>query len=106
MKMTLDDLQEKARVATREALRMYPRISDALWSEVVLGSGFEGNKAVFDLYVPRARPDEAIVLLKVCVDRDTGVVDRVTVFEEAIRQAEEFVKLPKPSLDESLNTIA
>ena len=70
----LDELQEIARVATRSALESYEPIP-AEWSKnLTLGTLFDGDDRVFELYVAAERPKDAIVLASARVNRITRSV--------------------------------
>src|SRR4051812_11367570 len=47
----LDELQEIARVATRTALEGYEPISEEWKKNLTLGTFFEGDERIFELYV-------------------------------------------------------
>ena len=82
----LDKFQEIARNATRDELRNlgYPSAMwDELWPSLVLGTGWEGEHVTFELYVPRARPEEADVVSEARVHTKTGAVT-VRIHRETI----------------------
>lgn len=68
---SLEDLQEIARVATREALLGFPEVRRLL-PELVLGILFDGDDRIFELYIPGDRPEDACVISRVRVDSHTG----------------------------------
>lgn len=70
----LDDLQEIARVATRAALKAYEPIPPEWEKRLTLGTLFEGDDRVFELYVAGERPRDAIVLTSARVNRLTQSV--------------------------------
>lgn len=74
----LDDLQELARVATRAELERYEPIPEEWKSVLTLGTFFDGDDRIFELYVARERPADAIVLTSARVNRNTRDVS-VTV---------------------------
>lgn len=65
----LDVLQELARVATRSALERYEPISEEWKRTLTLGTLFDGDDRVFQLYVAKERPADAIVLASARVNR-------------------------------------
>ncbi len=66
----LDELQEIARVATREALEEY--IFPEEWKmNLTLGTFFDGDDRIFELYVAADRPADAIVISTARVNRKT-----------------------------------
>jgi hypothetical protein len=70
----LDELQEIARVATRAALEAYEPIPPEWEKNLTLGTLFEGDDRVFELYVAGERPRDAIVLTSARVNRLTRSV--------------------------------
>lgn len=74
----LDVLQEVARAATRAALMRYEDIRPEWKEALALGTLFEGDWRIFELYVPGERPADAIVLTSARVHRLTREV-QVTV---------------------------
>lgn len=76
----LEELEEIARVKTREALVEYERLSDEAKNKLVLGIGFAGDERIFQLYVPGERPEEAVVVTRVPVNSITGEASDVEVF--------------------------
>ena len=82
----LDELQELARVATRAELARYEPIPEE-WARVLtLGTFFDGEDRIFELYVAGARPADAIVLTSARVNRNTRAVS-VTVTNLRQRQS-------------------
>ena len=74
----LDVLEEVPRVATREALKDYEAPRPEWKDDLVLGTLFDGDWRVFELYVPGQRPSDAIVIASARVHRMTREVS-VTV---------------------------
>jgi hypothetical protein len=70
----LDELQELARVATRAELEQYEPIPDEWKTALTLGTFFDGDDRIFELYVPRERPADAVVLTSARVNRVTREV--------------------------------
>ena len=70
----LDLLQEVARVATREALKRYEEPPPEWKEGLVLGTLFDGDWRVFELYVPGEHPRDAIVIASTKVHRHTREV--------------------------------
>ena len=81
-KIPLASLQEAARLATRTALEPFGRIPDDV--ELTLGTHWEEDEVVFELYVAKDRPTDAVVLTEARVNQYDGRVRSVRVFEEAI----------------------
>jgi hypothetical protein len=77
MSQELDQLQEIARVATRRALEGYV-LPESWRTHLTLGTGFQGDERVFELYVAGERPEDAIVIASATVNRKTLAV-QVTV---------------------------
>ena len=74
MSKELDELQEIARLATREALKPY--VIPAHWeNELVLGCLFDGDHRIFELYVPGERPEDAVVISAARIHCKTRQVD-------------------------------
>ncbi|AFY38604.1 hypothetical protein Lepto7376_2317 [[Leptolyngbya] sp. PCC 7376] len=69
----LDELQEIARIATRKALEDY-EFPETWQDSLVLGVFFEDNARIFELYIPRERPEEAIVISSARVNCQTKAV--------------------------------
>ena len=75
----LDQLQEIARVATRAELEQFEPIPDEWKATLTLGTFFDGDDRIFELYVARERPSDAIVLTSARVNRlSKAVVVTVT----------------------------
>jgi len=70
----LDDLREIARAATRSELENYEPISKEWSDKLALGTLFDGDDRVFELYVPGERPHGAIVITSARVNRHTKAV--------------------------------
>ena len=71
----LEALQELARVATREALKEYEPVPEEWRENLTLGTYFEGDVRVFELYVAQEKPANAIVISSARVDRKTKAVE-------------------------------
>ena len=69
--LSLDEAQEIAKLLNREALKTH-KIEDELWSQVVLSSGLEGDTAIFELYIPGERPEDARLISQAVINRYTG----------------------------------
>ncbi|HEY0845605.1 MAG TPA: hypothetical protein VGE12_09560 [Noviherbaspirillum sp.] len=74
----LDELQELARVATREALEAYEPLPDEWKEHLTLGTFFEGDDRIFELYVAAEQPANAVVISSARINRKTRSVS-VTV---------------------------
>jgi hypothetical protein len=70
-RMTLSQMEPIAREATRQALRDKD-IPESLWDQMTLGSGYEDAYGVFELYVPGPKPQDAKLVSRTKVHRDTG----------------------------------
>lgn len=81
MVMTLDELQDRARLMTREALKPHPPFPPELDRELTLGVMFDGPFRIFELYVAGEKPSDAIVLTRARLDSRTGE-GSVEVFPE------------------------
>ncbi len=82
----LDELQELARIATRAELARYEPIPEEWARELTLGTFFDGEDRIFELYVAGLRPADAIVLTSARVNRTTRAVS-VTVTNLRERQS-------------------
>lgn len=65
----LDELREIARLATRKALEDYEPFPKEWEKDLTLGTFFDGDDRVFELYVARERPADAIVISSARVNR-------------------------------------
>ncbi|WP_141134352.1 hypothetical protein [Jannaschia aquimarina] len=74
----LEEFKEIARAATKEALRSY-HISEKVRASLVLGTTFERDTIVFELYIPADRPENGRVVSEARVSKETGEVS-VLVF--------------------------
>lgn len=74
----LDQLQEIARVATREALEEYEQIPKEWEANLTLGTFFDGDDRIFELYVATDKPRDAIVISSARVNRKSRSV-QVTI---------------------------
>jgi len=70
-RLKLDELCERARLLTYETLKEY-EIPDDLRTEIALGIGFDGDDRIFELYIPRTRPEDAIVISSARINSYTG----------------------------------
>lgn len=84
-KIPLPTLQEAARLATRTALEPCERIPDGV--ELKLGTFWEQDEVVCELYIAKDRPKDAVILTEARVNRHGGQVRSVRVFEEAMATA-------------------
>ncbi|MBI9077468.1 MAG: hypothetical protein JEZ02_18825 [Desulfatibacillum sp.] len=69
---TLQELREKARIFTKEALRSFEPIPENQRKDLVLGTGFDGDDRIFELYFPGERPEDAVIITRVKLNADTG----------------------------------
>ncbi|MBC3930398.1 hypothetical protein [Undibacterium curvum] len=65
----VDELQEIARIATRVALEEYERIPVEWDKNLTLGTYFDGDDKIFELYIAAERPSEAVVISSARVNR-------------------------------------
>lgn len=65
----LDELREIARLATRKALEEYEPFPKEWEKDLTLGTFFDGEDRIFELYIARERPDDAIVISAARVNR-------------------------------------
>lgn len=79
-KRSLDELRETARAATRSALENYERVPDDARNLLTLGTRFDGDDRIFELYIPGELPQDAVILTRVRVNAITGEVGPVEVF--------------------------
>nr|WP_311465430.1 hypothetical protein [uncultured Ottowia sp.] len=77
-KLSLKEMEPIAREATRSALKNYVWEKEKM-KNLTLGSGFEGDFGIFELYLAGKRPEDAVVLTETLVNRLTGEVS-VKVF--------------------------
>ena len=75
---TLDELQELARDATRKALEEYEAIPEEWEKNLTLGTFFEDEDRIFELYIAADRPSDAIVISSARVNRKDKSV-RITI---------------------------
>lgn len=73
----LDELQEIARIATRAALEEYERIPAEWEKNLTLGTFFDGDDRIFELYVAGERPSDAVVVSSARVSSKTKSVSVV-----------------------------
>jgi len=81
----LDELQEIARVATRKELENYERISPEWEKNLTLGTFFDGDDRIFELYIAAERPENAVVISSARVNRKTKNV--AVVISNLVRKA-------------------
>lgn len=82
-KIPTDELEEKARLLTKEALRNHPPIPDDLREHLTLGMSAEGKFRTFSLYIAAERPEDAITVTQISLDSETGEASAVEVFPSA-----------------------
>jgi hypothetical protein len=71
----LSELEEVAHIATFEALESYEPIPEAWRSNLTLGTFFENDIRIFQLYVAGARPQDTITISSARVHRQTKAVE-------------------------------
>ena len=84
-KMPLAELQEAARVATQIALTSRPPLPEGLRSSIALGTRWDADAVVFELYIPKERPADAIVLAEARMNAYDGSVEAIVVHDDAWR---------------------
>lgn len=77
----LQELEETAKEATRQALASYT-VPESIHDQLVLGVFIEGKHAIFELYVPGKRPEDARIITRAQISRFSGEVVSVEVFLE------------------------
>lgn len=75
MSKELDELQEIARLATYEALKDFEPVPNEWKANLTLGTFFDGDYRVFELYVAADRPADATVISSARVHRKTKAVE-------------------------------
>ncbi|MCD9116906.1 hypothetical protein [Pseudomonas bijieensis] len=87
----LDELKELARLATYEALKGYEPLPEEWEKNLTLGTFFDDEHRVFELYVASEKPEDTIVISSARVNRLTKSV-HVTVsnLAEKTPQSEVF----------------
>ena len=70
--MKLDELRSLAMEMSRRALENYPPLPPALKGQLTLGTFFEPTETIFELYLPGETPSDAIVLVRVTMDKRTS----------------------------------
>lgn len=83
MKISTDELEEKARLLTKEALRHHAPIPDDLRARLTLGMSAEGKLRTFSLYIAGEKPEDAITVTQVSLNSETGEASAVEVFPSA-----------------------
>ncbi|PHV05829.1 hypothetical protein CSQ96_19160 [Janthinobacterium sp. BJB412] len=73
----LIELEHIARVATFAALESYEPVPEAWRTNLTLGTVVENDFRTFELYVPGARPQDAITISSARVHRETKDVEVV-----------------------------
>jgi hypothetical protein len=87
----LNELQERARVMTDDAMRGLPPIPEAYRHDLVLGMRAEGHLRIFEMYMPGKRPEDALILTCARLDERTGE-GTVQVYPERWTQPHESRK--------------
>lgn len=70
MSKELDELEEIARVATQKALKNYI-LPDEYKDNLVLGTQFDGDNRIFELYIPGVKPTDALIITTATVNKNT-----------------------------------
>ena len=70
----LDELQEIARIATRTALESYEPMPEEWGKNLTLGTFFEGDERIFELYIAAEKPADAVVISTARVNRKSKKV--------------------------------
>lgn len=84
-KVPLAELQEAARVATQIALASRDPLPEVLRSSIALGTRWDEETVVFELYIPKERATDAIVLTEARMNAYDGRVEAITVHDVAWR---------------------
>ncbi len=77
MSRELEELQEIARLATCKALESYDPIPQAWRDKLTIGTFFDGDYRIFELYVPGEKPSDAIIVSSARVNRNDRSVEVV-----------------------------
>ncbi len=77
-KYTLDELTNVARTATLQALSEYT-VPESMKIDLVAGVIFGDEHYVFELYVPKERPEDALIISRAFANRVTGEIDKVEI---------------------------
>jgi hypothetical protein len=83
-RIPLDVLQETARVATREQLSHWTDFGQR--ESLTLGTLWQDDLVVFELYLAGERPSDALVLTEAKVHVYSGELVQIRVFEEAMKR--------------------
>jgi hypothetical protein len=67
----LEELEEIARVLTQTTLVHY-EIPESIGNNLVLGTLFDGDDRIFQLYIPGDRPEDAQIISSVRINVFTG----------------------------------
>lgn len=81
----LDELREIARLATRKALEDYEPMPKEWEENLTLGTFFEDDARIFELYIAVEHPADAIVISSARVNREDRSVQ--VVISNLIRKA-------------------
>jgi hypothetical protein len=82
----LDELQEIARVATRAALEGYEPMPEEWEKNLTLGTSFDGDDRIFELYIAAEKPSDAVVISTARVNRKSrNVVVTISNLAERTR---------------------
>jgi hypothetical protein len=71
----LDELEEIARVATRAALEAYEPVPPEWIKNLTLGTLFEDDHRIFQLYIAGERRQDSIIISSAKVNRKTRAVE-------------------------------
>ena len=84
-RVPLAELQETARVATQIALASWTPLREDLRSSIALGTRWDEDAVVFELYIPGERRADAIVLTEARMNAYDGQVEAVIVHDDVWR---------------------
>jgi len=73
-RIALKVLQETARQLTFEGLKKFV-IPQEIRNKLVLGTLFDGDTRIFELYIPGERPSDAVVISRVRVNSLSGEIE-------------------------------
>ncbi|MDH3976668.1 MAG: hypothetical protein OEV42_20585 [Deltaproteobacteria bacterium] len=79
-RLSLEECREVAQKATQEALRKV-NIPKVIKDDLVLGTRWNGDLIIFELYLPGKRPEDALIISKATVNSCTGKVFVVVKYE-------------------------
>ena len=82
-KLPLAELQEAARVATQISLSSRTPLGQSVRDALTLGTRWDGDAVIFELYIAGAKPADAIVLTETRVNLYDGRIEAVHIHDGA-----------------------